>query len=183
MCRFTILLLCLLAVAVNSSSSSCLDYINALKGSIFNQDYTSLPLPTIMYSGITTNNPGQMYECQHKTMIGDPYHYFLVGFKNSTTNVETFTGICVPKKCQKEDVEVAMQFAKIKYEVVYDYPEDAGADGLVVVCAVFIGIWLGVLVLWSIILSCKEPVENEFIKKDEEVRQPNDREEPINALG
>lgn len=40
-----------------------------------------------MYSGITTNNPGQMYECQHKTSIGDPYHYFLVSFKNNTNNV------------------------------------------------------------------------------------------------
>ena len=122
MCRFTIFLVCLLVASVSSSTSTCLEYILALKGSILTQDYAALPLPTIMYSGITTNNPGQKYECEHKTMIGDPYHYFLVGFKNSTNNVETFTGVCVPKKCQKEDVEVALQFAKIKYEVVYDYP-------------------------------------------------------------
>lgn len=77
-----------------------------------------------MYSGITTNNPGQMYECQHKTSIGDPYHYFLVSFKNNTNNVETFTGLCVPQKCKKEDVEAALQMIKVKYTAVYDYPED-----------------------------------------------------------
>jgi len=51
-----------------------------------------------------------------------------------------------------------------------------------VACAVIVGLWLGGLVIWSIVLSCREPVENEFLKKDEEVRQPDSREEPINAL-
>lgn len=124
MSRLTILSLAVCMVAVSGSYSSCLEYIQTLKGSIFNQDFAALPLPTIMYSGITTNNPGQKYECEHKTSIGDPYHYFLVGFKNSTTNVETFTGVCVPKKCSKVDVEAALQLIKIKFSVVYEYPED-----------------------------------------------------------
>jgi hypothetical protein len=77
-----------------------------------------------MYSGITTNNPGQMYECEHKTPIGDPYQYLLVSYKNATNNVETFTGVCVPDSCSKEEVEVALQLLKIKYTNVYDYPKD-----------------------------------------------------------
>ena len=71
---------------------------------------------------------------------------------------------------------------KIKYSNVYDYPKDPETDGLMVACAVFVGLWLAALVIWSIVLSCREPVENEFLKKDEEVRQPDTREEPINAL-
>jgi hypothetical protein len=164
--RLSIVLLVLLLVGVSSSYTTCQEYIEAMSRSIFNQNYTALPLPTIMYSGITTNNPGQMYECEHKTSIGDPYHYFLVGFKNVTNNVETFTGICVPTKCQKEDIEAALHILKVKFSVVYDYADDS-TDGLMVTCAVIVGLWLAVLTIWSIVLSCKEPVQNEFIKKDE----------------
>ena len=85
--RLSILLVLVLLVGVNSSYNTCKEYIEALSKSIFQQDYTALPLPTIMYSGITTNNPRQMYECEHKTALGDPYHYFLVGFKNATTSI------------------------------------------------------------------------------------------------
>jgi hypothetical protein len=45
-----------------------------------------------------------------------------------------------------------------------------------VVCAVFVGLWVSVLVVWSIITSCRQPVENEMIKKNEEVIPPNDTE-------
>ena len=170
------LLLVLLAVTASASYQSCQQYIEALTKSIYNMDLTALPLPTIMYSGITTNNPGQMYECEHKTAASDLYHYLLIGFKNSTNNVETFTGICVPDKCGKVEVEAALLMLNIKYHNVYDYPQEAETDGLVIVCAVVVGLWLAVLVVWSIVLSCREPVQNEFLKKDEEVRHSNDRE-------
>ncbi len=65
------------------------------------------------------------------------------------------------------DVEAALQLLKIKYSVVYDYPADSETDGLMVACAVIVGIWLAILIIWSIVLSCKGPVENELIKKDE----------------
>ncbi|MCB0368946.1 MAG: hypothetical protein KDD45_05700 [Bdellovibrionales bacterium] len=58
---FEILILVLLAVSATSKYSTCIEYIEALYKSIKNQDFAALPLPTIMYSGITTNNPGQMY--------------------------------------------------------------------------------------------------------------------------
>ena len=42
---------------------------------------------------------------------------------------------------------------KIKYDAVYDYPEETETDGLMIACAVIAGIWIGVLVIWSIIIS------------------------------
>lgn len=59
--RLSIVLLLALIVGTSSSFNTCKEYIEALSRSIFQQDYAALPLPTIMYSGITTNNPGQMY--------------------------------------------------------------------------------------------------------------------------
>ena len=107
-----------------------------------------------MYSGITTNNPGQKYECEHKTLIGDPYHYFLISLKISANNVNTFTGICVPIKCQKHDIELALKdILHITNAEVYDYPADPKTDGLLIACAVIVGIWVGVLVLWSAFVS------------------------------
>lgn len=55
-----------------------------------------------MYSGSSTNSPGQKYECENKTPPNDPYHYFLIGIKNTTVNVNTFMGICMPANCSKE---------------------------------------------------------------------------------
>jgi hypothetical protein len=122
--RFTIVFLVLsLAVIIQSAENdNCMKYISTLVQSIVGQNYAALPIPTIMYSGITTNNPGQMYECEHKSGA-DPFEYMLVSFKNSTNNVETFTGICVPSSCSKEEVEAALSLLKIKYSSVYDYPE------------------------------------------------------------
>jgi hypothetical protein len=50
-----------------------------------------------MYSGITSNNPGQKYECEHKSDI--PCNYYLVDWVNETAGVETnsFTGLCIPE--------------------------------------------------------------------------------------
>jgi hypothetical protein len=89
----------------------------------------------------------------------------------------------MPAKCQKHDIEqVLVDYLKIKNAEVYDYPADPETDGLLIACAVIVGIWVGVLVLWSAFVSFREPVENELIKKDEEVSQPNDKEERVNSL-
>ena len=61
MIKFPIILTLLLVASVTSSNSGCMTYIKTLLDSFVNQDYAALPIPTIMYSGITTNNPGQMY--------------------------------------------------------------------------------------------------------------------------
>lgn len=110
-----------------------------------------------MYSGITANNPGQKYECEH-TALGSKYNYFLVNWKNTTSTTDTFTGLCVPEVCDKEEIEKALQTLSVKNSKVYDYPSDPPTDALFVVCAVFVGIWAGVLTLWSIVISCKSPV-------------------------
>ena len=70
---------------------------------IMKLNFSSLPLPTIMYSGITNNNPGQMSECQDSN-----YSYFLVYYQNSTTILDTFTGLCLPPECTVEDIERAL---------------------------------------------------------------------------
>ena len=82
----------------------------------------------------------------------------------------------MPINCQKAEVEAALHYLNIKDFSVYDYPKKVKTDGLLIASSVIINIWLLILIVWSIVLSCREPVENEFIKKDEEVRLPNDSE-------
>lgn len=102
-----ILIVCcgLLAWLAGAATSLCKDYIQAVTTSALQMNISKIPIPTIMYSGITTNNPGQKYECEYKTPANDPYHYFLIGFKNNTNKINTFTGVCIPSKCTKEDIE------------------------------------------------------------------------------
>lgn len=143
------------------------------------EDLASI-LPFVMYSGITSNNPGQMYECQHNK-LGTPYNYFLVDWRNDSINLDTFTGLCVPEVCNKTEIEKAMQ-GFVKNGKVYDYPADPETDGLMVASAVIVGLWVVGLAVWSIVLSCRAPVENELIKKHEEVRTADDGEKPVNSL-
>lgn len=138
-------------------------------------------LPFVMYSGITPNNPGQKYECEH-TKLETPYNYFLVDWRNASTNIDTFTGICVPEVCNKTEIEKALQLLSVPSSKVYDYPADPSADPLMVVSAVFVGLWVAALTIWSIVLSCRAPLENELIKKHEEVRVPDDAEQAVNSL-
>jgi hypothetical protein len=55
-----------------------------------------------MYSGITSNNPGQKYECEH--LKGAQNNYFLIDWRNTTSGLDVFTGICVPSFCSKEEI-------------------------------------------------------------------------------
>ena len=119
-----------------------------------------------MYSGITANNPGQKYECEH-ALAPTRYNYFLVSMRNSTSNSDSFTGLCAPAVCDKPQIEEALQALSIKTSQVYDYPTDPPSDPLFVLAAVIVGIWVGVLVIWSVIRSFKEPLENDLIKKHE----------------
>jgi hypothetical protein len=100
-----------------------------------------------MYSGITTNNPGQFYECQHTPT----FSYYLVMIKNTTTNINSFTGICVPSQCSKEDMKIALDFWNCE---VYDFKED-NSDVLADIGLVVLLTWITILIVWSIILSCK----------------------------
>lgn len=106
----------LLALLISAShcNSVCADYIAAISTGWANKNVAPLPIPTIMYSGITTNNPGQMYECENKTPPNEPYLYFLIGFTNTTNNVNTFTGVCVPEVCKKQDIEQILVALNIK---------------------------------------------------------------------
>lgn len=160
---------------------TCDQIIMEIIASVKSGDISKVPIPSVMYSGITSNNPGQKYECEHKT--GNvSYNYYLVDWTNHTTNTEVFTGLCVPKQCTREDIQRAVTLLSIKNSNVYDYPEDAKVDGLMVGCTVVVGLWVAVLTLWSIYLSIMEPVGNDLIKKDEEVPAPVAEEESINSL-
>jgi hypothetical protein len=75
--------------------TSCGVFLNITTASIMNPNANLLPVPTLMFSGITPNNPGQMYECQYKTGQ-EKYNYFLLDWKNTSSNTIIFTGICVP---------------------------------------------------------------------------------------
>ena len=113
---------------------------------------SSIPLPSIMYSGITTNNPGQFYECQQQSN----FSYYLVTIKNTTTNINSFTGICVPEQCSKEDMKIALDFWNCE---VYDFESD-DTDALATIGIVLLSVWVGVLVVWSVVISCREPGVN-----------------------
>ena len=66
----------------------------------------------------------------------------------------------MPDKCGKEEVEAALMLLNIKFSDVYNYPKHVGTNGLAIACSVVVNIWLLVLIVWSIVLSCREPVEN-----------------------
>ncbi len=139
-------------------------------------------LPFVMYSGIASNNPGQMHECEKAKNNQSSYNYFLINWKNATNNIESFTGLCVPDVCNKTEIEKALQLLSVKNSRVYDYPASPPADPIFIVSTIFVGLWVLILTTWSIILSCKAPVENELIKKNEEHSTASEAERPINSL-
>lgn len=59
--RILILLVIGVIVATERTAQTCDDFVKAIIDSISSGDLTKLPLPSIMYSGITSNNPGQKY--------------------------------------------------------------------------------------------------------------------------
>lgn len=52
-------------------------------------------LPSVVYSGITLNTPGQFKECNDVNYT----YYFLYVPKNKTMPASTFTSFCVPWFC------------------------------------------------------------------------------------
>jgi len=103
MSKIIALLFLLLFIAHTTPTASlCQSYLKMLSPSIYTSNLPDLPIPSLMYSGFSTNNPGQKYECENKTPPNDPYHYFLIGMKNTTVNVNTFMGICMPASCTKD---------------------------------------------------------------------------------
>lgn len=87
--------------------------------------------------------------------------------KNTTFNVNTFMGLCLPRKCSKADIEkILINDLKWKNIEVYDYPTESSTNGLLIACLVIVGIWVGVLVISSVWTSFNEPIEIKP-KKDE----------------
>ena len=150
-----LLALLLLVVLGSAQETECEKFVKKLINDIIDMKFTSLPLPSIMYSGITTNNPGQMLECGQAN-----YSYYLVYIKNETTMTDTFTGLCMPEECSAEDIEMALNFLHCK---VYDYPDAMESDGLAITGIVVVSLWLAVLIVWSCIISFKEPAINEYL--------------------
>lgn len=89
--KSTIILLGILLSISSAQKTICEQIILEPVKDIMKLNFSSLPLPSIMYSGITNNNPGQMMECQDKN-----YSYFLVYYNNATTLLDTYTGLCLP---------------------------------------------------------------------------------------
>ena len=155
----TLLYLILVIIQSTTAASLCQSYLKVFSPSLLTADLPEIPIPTLMYSGLATNNPGQKYECEHKTAPNDPFHYFLIGMKNTSINVNTFTGLCVPASCSKEQIEtILINEFKFKNIQVYDYPTETSSNGLLVTSWVILGIWIGVLVISSVWASFKEPV-------------------------
>lgn len=146
--KVVVLLLAILTFT-SAQTTECEKYVEKLIQDILDFNLTGLPLPSVMYSGITTNNPGQMEECQEEPH----YSYYLVNIKNYDTSSYTFTGICVPEQCTAEDIEIiASEFIHCK---VYEYPEPPEYDYLTYLGAVIISIWVVTLTVWSCFLSFK----------------------------
>lgn len=108
-----VFLVWLLIVLCRSDPEGCQKFVDQLVNSIVTVNFSSIPPPSVMYSGITTNNPGQKLECEEAG-----FHYFLVSIHNSTVNSDVFTGICVSPECSREDIEVDLEFLDCK---VYEF--------------------------------------------------------------
>lgn len=145
-------------------------------------DFSKVPLESIMYSGSTSNNPGQKYECEQKSS-NNTFRYYLANWKNMTNDMELFTGLCVPQQCEKTDIEKALKDFGFHHSIVHDYPTDTPVDGLMIAAAVIFGAWIVILVLSSLFQSIKEPFDSELIKKNEEAPAPiNASEVGMNSL-
>lgn len=70
----------------------------------------------------------------------------------------------MPSQCSREDMKIALDFWNCE---VYDFPE-TGKDALAVIGLVILSIWLAILIIWSIVISCREPEVNEYVKKEKE---------------
>lgn len=119
-------------------------------------------VPTIIYSGITTNNPGQFKECRDEN-----YSYFMLYFDNTSLSEKTYTGACLPNVCNADNLKETLIYFNITNADVYDYPADEGIDGLAITGTVIIGLWISVLVVWSCVVSFKEDQIKTLVKKDE----------------
>ena len=94
-----ILVLMLLVATALAQKTDCEKFVEKLISDLVDFKFDDLPLPSLMYSGITTNNPGMMEECTDAN-----FSYFLVSLKNENTSTNTFTGLCAPQQCSAEDI-------------------------------------------------------------------------------
>lgn len=71
--------ICTLIVAAISQpkSDACDKFIDELLDELMSQNLTKPSIPTIIYSGVTPNNPGQMKECKDVN-----YSYYLIYASN-----------------------------------------------------------------------------------------------------
>lgn len=150
----TCLLVGILIQSITAQSPECQSWIEQLVKDIMNLDISKVPLPSIMYSGINPNSPGQQYECLNTT----GYLFYMVFITNATTEANTYTGLCIPNNCTREDIETVLQPLNAK---VYEMKEEADLDGWAITGLVALCGWLLVLIVSSIYASCMEPDENE----------------------
>ena len=77
-------------------------------------------------------------------------------FDNSTDSEKTYTGACLPKVCNADNLKETLIYFNITDADVYDYPVEESIDGLAIAGTVIVGLWISVLVVWSCVVSFKE---------------------------
>lgn len=152
----TLIMLTLLPQPTSPQITECTSYVKQLINDILDFKITSIPIPSLMYSGITTNNPGQMHEC-----LSSNYSYYLIFVKNNTLMMDYFTGICVPKQCSADDVVIAsMDFLRCR---VYDVGELGIGDFVGFVGGVIVVGWVGLVIGCSLGYYFRQPVINQYL--------------------
>ena len=71
---------------------------------------------------------------------------------------------------------MALQFLHCK---VYEFPDPPKNDGLAITGAVFISLWLAILIVWSCVISFKEPVINEYLINERTSINADSAAEPL----
>lgn len=103
--------------------SECEEYVKSLIVSVESGEFKDIPAPTLLYSGLAPNNPGQFLECQTTTNYSYYLTYMAPDFSiNTAAKTEDllgyFIGLCVPSFCKEDDIQNFIIFTRAE---VYGY--------------------------------------------------------------
>ena len=87
-----ILVLMLLVATALAQKTDCEKFVEKLISDLVDFKFDDLPLPSLMYSGTTTNNPGMMEECTDAN-----FSYFLVSLKFQLRSALPKFDLCAPR--------------------------------------------------------------------------------------
>lgn len=148
----------LLLLTVQGQITECSAYVEKLINDILDFKITALPIPSLMYSGTTTNDPGQLDQC-----LASNYSYYLVFIKNTTSMLEWYTGLCIPSECLASDIEIALEFLHCR---VYEVEHLKKIDTVAQVGGIVVLAWLALLFGCSCYISLSHPVVNQYLANE-----------------